>query len=40
MEIIVTEEIYERMDGVHSFVPVAGIQIKGKGTVKAWRLTD
>lgn len=38
MEVIVTDEVFQRMEGVRNFVPAPSVEIKGKGTVKAWRL--
>ena len=40
MAILVTQEVYERLDSVRAFVPAGEAEIKGKGLIKTWRLVD
>lgn len=40
MAILVTEEVYDRLGGTRSFTVANDVDIKGKGLMKTWRLTD
>ena len=40
MSIVVTEGVYDRLQGTRTFVPAGGTTVKGKGPIKTWRLVD
>ena len=40
MAVLVTQEVYERLDSVRAFVPAGAVEIKGKGLIKIWRLVN
>jgi class 3 adenylate cyclase len=40
MAILVTEGVYDRLNGTRTFVPAGETTVKGKGPIKTWRLVD